>query len=115
MGRSALSVPWVHVPFVSLHGDRANISFECVVFAIFAVGILAVRRGSLGRLLIATRDSSAASATLGANLTLIRLSLFAGASAIAGIGGALWGSVERSVTSLNFEYQLGLSIVLIIY
>ena len=115
MGGSDLRVPRVHLPFVSLHGDRANLYFECVVFALFAVGILAVRRGSLGRLLIATRDSPAASATLGANLTLIRLSLFAGASAIAGVGGALWGSVERTVTSLNFEYQLGLSIVLIVY
>jgi branched-chain amino acid transport system permease protein len=115
MGGSDLPVPRVHLPLVSLHGDRANLIFECVLFAVFAVGILAVRRGSLGRLLIATRDSSAASATLGANLTVIRLSLFAGASAIAGIGGALWGGVEHTVNSLNFEYQLGLSIVLIVY
>jgi branched-chain amino acid transport system permease protein len=64
---------------------------------------------------MATRDSSAACATLGANLTLIKLVLFAASSAIAGVGGALWGGVEREVTSLNFEYQAGLSLVLIAY
>ncbi|MGI8491391.1 MAG: branched-chain amino acid ABC transporter permease, partial [Acidimicrobiales bacterium] len=115
MGGKDLRVPRIHLPFVSLRGDRADVFFECVVFALLAVGILAIRRGSLGRLLVATRDSSAACATLGANLTLIRLALFAAASGVAGIGGALWGGVERSVTSLNFEYQLGLSLVLIVY
>jgi branched-chain amino acid transport system permease protein len=115
MGDVDLPVPRVHMPFVSLGGSKATLYFECVVFALFAVGILAVRRGSIGRLLIATRDSSAACATLGANLNLIKLLLFAGAAAIAGVGGALWGGVERQVTYLNFEYQLGLSLVLIVY
>jgi branched-chain amino acid transport system permease protein len=115
MGSTDFSVPRVNLPGLSLTGAKANLFFECVVFALFAVGILAVRRGSVGRLLMATRDSSAASATLGANLTLIKLLLFAGSSAIAGVGGALWGGVEREVTSLNFEYQLGLSLVLIVY
>jgi branched-chain amino acid transport system permease protein len=109
------AVPRVHLPGVSLAGSKAELFFECVVFAIFAVGILAIRRGSMGRLLMATRDSSAACATLGANLTLVKLLLFAASTAIAGVGGALWGGVEREVTSLDFEYQLGLSLVLIVY
>lgn len=69
----------------------------------------------MGRLLMATRDSSAACATLGSNLTLVKLLLFAASSAIAGVGGALWGGVEGRVTSLNFQYELGLSLVLIVY
>jgi len=109
------AVPRVHLPLISLTGAKAELFFECVVFAVFAVGILAIRRGSMGRLLMATRDSSAASATLGANLTLTKLLLFAASTAIAGVGGALWGGVEREVTSLDFEYQLGLSLVLIVY
>jgi branched-chain amino acid transport system permease protein len=115
MGATDRHVPRVSVPFVSLSGAKAALFFECIVFALFAVGILAIRRGSMGRLLMATRDSSAACATLGANLTLIKLLLFAASSAIAGVGGALWGGVEREVTSLNFEYQLGLSLLLIVY
>lgn len=115
MGATDRVVPRVSLPFVSLRAGRSELYFECVVFALFAVGVLAIRRGSMGRLLMATRDSSAACATLGANLTLIKLLLFAASSAIAGVGGALWGGVEGSVTSLNFQYQLGLSLVLIVY
>lgn len=115
MGSTDRRVPRVHLGFVSLAGAKSELFFECVVFALFAVGLLAVRRGSIGRLLMATRDSSAACATLGSNLTLVKLLLFAGSAAIAGVGGALWGGVEREVTSLNFEYQLGLSLVLIVY
>ncbi len=115
MGSTDRVVPRVSLPFVSLGAGRSELFFECVVFALFAVGVLAIRRGSMGRLLMATRDSSAACATLGANLTLIKLLLFAASSAIAGVGGALWGGVEGSVTSLNFQYELGLSLVLIVY
>lgn len=115
MGATDRHVPRVHLPGISLAGAKSELFFECVVFALFAVGILAVRRGSMGRLLMATRDSSAACATLGANLTLTKLLLFASSSAIAGVGGALWGGVEREVTSLNFQYQLGLSLVLLVY
>jgi branched-chain amino acid transport system permease protein len=115
MGSVDVSVPRVHLPWVSLAGAKAELFFECVVFAVFAVALLAVRRGSIGRLLAATRDSSAAAATLGANLNLTKLVLFAAASAVAGVGGALWGGVERQVSALNFQYQFGLSLLLIVY
>jgi branched-chain amino acid transport system permease protein len=115
MGSTDRHVPRVHLGFVSLAGAKSELFFECVVFSLFAIGLLAVRRGSIGRLLMATRDSSAACATLGSNLTLVKLLLYASSAAIAGVGGALWGGVEREVTSLNFEYQLGLSLVLIVY
>jgi branched-chain amino acid transport system permease protein len=115
MGGSDRAVPRVSLPGVSLHSSRAELFFECVVFALFAVALLAIRRGSMGRLLMATRDSSAACATLGGNLNLTKLLLFAAAAGIAGVGGALWGGVEGQVNSQNFLYQLGLSLVLIVY
>jgi branched-chain amino acid transport system permease protein len=108
-------VPRVHLPGIHLNSNKSELFFECVVFAILAVVLLAVRRGNMGRLLMATRDSSAAYATLGGNLNLTKLLLFAGASGIAGIGGALWGGVEGSVTSTSFEYEAGLSVVLLVY
>ena len=106
MGSVDVHVPRVHLPGISLAGAKAELYFECVVFALFAIGILAVRRGSMGRLLTATRDSSAASATLGANLNLIKLLVFAASSAVAGVGGALWGGAEREVSALNFQYHV---------
>jgi branched-chain amino acid transport system permease protein len=115
MGGIDLVVPKVHLPFVSLSGERANLVFEVVLFALLAIGLLAVRRGRYGRLLLATRDSDTACATLGANLTLVRLLLFASSAGVAAVGGALFGGVERTVTALNFEYQLGLSVVLTMF
>lgn len=115
MGSTDFRVPRVSLPLVSLKSNKAELFFECVVFALLAVGVLAIRRSSMGRLLMATRDSSTACATLGANLTLSKLLLFAGSSAIAGMGGALWGGVEHYVTSTNFIWEAGLQIVLIVY
>ncbi|HMC38013.1 MAG TPA: ABC transporter permease [Acidimicrobiales bacterium] len=115
MGANDRRVPRVHLPGLSLAGAKSELFFECVMFAVFAVAILAVRRGSIGRLLIATRDSQAACATLGANLNLTKLLLFASSASIAGIGGALWGGVEREVNSNNFLFQLSLSLVLLVY
>lgn len=115
MGSTDDPVPRVHLPGLRLRGNKSELVFECVIFAVLAVGVLAVRRGSMGRLLLATRDSSAACATLGGNLNLTKLLVFSAAAGIAGIGGALWGGVEGSVTSTDFEYELGLSIVLLVY
>ena len=115
MGAHDRHVPRVHLPGISLAGAKSELFFECVMFALFAVAILAVRRGSLGRLLIASRDSQAACATLGANLTLTKLLLFAASAAIAGVGGALWGGIETEVNSNNFLFQFSLSLVLLVY
>jgi branched-chain amino acid transport system permease protein len=108
-------VPRVHLPGLSLAGAKTELFFECVMFAIFAIAVLAVRRSSIGRYLIATRDSQAACATLGANLNLTKLLLFASSAGIAGVGGALWGGVETSVNADNFVFQLSLSVVLLVY
>ncbi|HWE55869.1 MAG TPA: ABC transporter permease [Acidimicrobiales bacterium] len=116
MGGGVLDrVPRVHLPGLKLGTNKSELVFECVVFALLAIAVLAVRRGSLGRLLMATRDSSAATATLGGNLNLTKLLLFAGSSAIAGVGGALWGGVEGTVNDTNFEFQFGLTVVLLVY
>jgi branched-chain amino acid transport system permease protein len=115
MGATDRHVPRVHIPGISLASSKSELFFECVMFALFAVVTLAVRRGSMGRLLIATRDSQAACATLGANLTLTKLVLFASSAGIAGVGGALWGGVETEVNSNNFLFQLSLSLVLLVY
>jgi branched-chain amino acid transport system permease protein len=115
MGSTDDPVPRVHLPGIRLSGGKSELVFECVVFALLALGLVTIRRGSIGRLLLATRDSSAACATLGGNLNLTKLAVFAAAAGIAGVGGALWGGVEGSVTSTSFEYQLGLSLVLLVY
>ncbi|QXC62930.1 ABC transporter permease [Aquihabitans sp. G128] len=71
--------------------DRANLVLMAVVFVLLALMITALRRGTMGRRLQAMKDSPAACATLGLDLTTLKLQVFALSAAIAGLGGALLG------------------------
>ncbi|MCB0994015.1 MAG: ABC transporter permease [Acidimicrobiales bacterium] len=98
-----LNVPrpdWFGVDFK----DNGNwILFLSIVFAVLGIGLVALRRSSYGRRLSAMKDSPAACATLGMNLTRLKLSVFALACAIAGFGGALLAADRPSVTEENFS------------
>jgi branched-chain amino acid transport system permease protein len=115
MGRSDLVIPRVHLPGLALHNDRTNLVFLVIVFALVSAGVLAIRRGRYGRMLLATKDSQAACATMGFNVRLAKIALFSVATAIATFGGALYGSTQHTVTSDNFQYISSLFIVLIVY
>jgi branched-chain amino acid transport system permease protein len=84
-----------------------------VAYAIVAVLLLAMRRGPFGRRLAAMRDSPAACATLGLNLTSTKLEVFALSAAIGGLGGALLGGQQVSVAADFFSMAAGLTIVLL--
>lgn len=78
--------------------DQGNMAIlVAVVFALVGIGLVALRRSSYGRQLAAMRDSPAACATLGLNLTRLKLSVFTLSAAIAGFGGALLASQLRNV------------------
>jgi len=88
---------------VSFSQDAAMLFFVTVLFALLGVGLVALRRGPYGRRLIAMRDSPAASATLGMNLLVTKLSVFVLAAAIAGFAGALNGAYLGSAASHDFD------------
>ena len=115
MGNGDLTIQRLHLPGLDLHDERTNLVFLVVVFALLSLGLLAIGRGPVGRILVATRDSEMACATLGLNLRVTKVLLFAAASAIATFGGALYGSTQQVVTSNNFQYVSSLFIVLIVY
>lgn len=115
MGRSDLVIPRLHLPGLALHSDRTNLIVMAVIFALLSIGVLAIRRGRFGRILLATKDSQAACATLGLNLRVTKVALFAVSTSIATLGGALYGSTQHLVTSDNFNYVYSLFIVLIVY
>ncbi len=115
IGGGDVTIPRVHLPGLSLANDRVNLVFLAVVFSLLSAGVLAVRRSRFGRILVATKDSETACATLGLNLRLSKVLLFALAGAIATFGGALYGSTQQIVTNTDFEYVSSLFIVLIVY
>jgi branched-chain amino acid transport system permease protein len=81
-----------------------------VSFAIVSLLVMAIRRGRLGRRLLAMKDSEAACATLGLNLLGTKLTVFAISAAIAGFGGALYATQLTSITPNNFELVSSLQI-----
>ena len=112
---NTITIHRLRIPFISLQGPRANLIFMAVVFSLLAFGVGAIRRSSFGRLLAATKDSPAASATIGMNLNLTKIGVTALATALATFAGALFGSTQGQVTATDFYFYLGLFIVLTVY
>jgi len=88
---------------VSFKGDVAYFVLITTVFAVAGVGVLALRRGRFGRKLVAMRDSPAACATLGIDLTFTKLAVFALSASMAGVAGVFFGGVRGQVGPADFE------------
>src|SRR5690606_4942556 len=72
-----------------------------------------LRRGPFGRRLLAMKDSPAACATLGMNLTVTKLQVFVVSAALAGLGGALLAGLQGTATPSDYEVLRGLPILLL--
>src|SRR4051794_296569 len=83
-----------------------------VFFVLIAFLVIAVRRGRLGRILIAMRDSQAACGTLGLDLRWMRVGLFAGSAGIAGLAGALFAGLRGTTVAADFQFFSSLLLLL---
>jgi branched-chain amino acid transport system permease protein len=86
------------------------------VMAVFLVltawTVLLIRRGVMGRMLIAMRDSPAACGTLGLDQRWFRVGLFAVSAGIAGLAGALFAGLRQTVGAGDFIYFNSLLLLL---
>lgn len=110
----SLPVPRPSIFGWHFHGQRSFVIFLAVVFAVVAVGLLALRRGPFGRVLAAMKDSEAACATLGLNLTLTKLVVFVLSAGLAGFAGALYGGMESVAGAEQFNTFESLPILLLL-
>jgi len=93
--------------------DVVYVSFMLVVFLVLGIGILGVRRGPVGRLLIALRDSPQACGTLGLNQRWFRVALFSVSAGIAGLAGALMAGLQEIAAPGSFATIASLPTVLV--
>jgi branched-chain amino acid transport system permease protein len=108
----------LHAKRLSLFGwDLSSTSryvvLLAVVFSLVGIGLLALRRGPIGRLLVALRDSPAACATLGLNQRWFRVAVFSLSAAIAGLAGALLAGLLSTVDATPFATLQSLPLLLI--
>lgn len=94
----------------TLDDPGAQIVVTAVIFALVALLVVAIRRGRLGRRLIAMKDSEAACATLGLNLLGTKLTVFALSAGIAGLGGAMYAMQLTTIQPSNFDLVSSLQI-----
>ena len=102
--------PFLGIP---LNSEPAFTLAVTLGFIALAFVVLALRRGRFGRLVLATRDSPAACGTLGLNITATRVLLFAIASSLAGMAGALYAGMYVDVGADKFQMFRSLPLLLL--
>ncbi|MBV8297634.1 MAG: ABC transporter permease [Acidimicrobiia bacterium] len=99
---------------VGLDSQRAYFLEAAIIFAAFAVVVLALKRGEFGRRLAAVNDSEMASASLGMSVAGTKVVAFALAAGIAGVGGAFYGGWQHVVSPNDFAMLQSLIALLVI-
>ena len=95
-----------------LRSEHAMTFATAVAFVVMGWAVLAIRRGKYGRILLATRDSSAACATLGYSTTRVRVAVFGVSAGLAGVAGIFYSGVHAQVGTDDFSFFRSLPILL---
>ena len=85
-----------------IHGERYAV-FAFVALVISALGVAALRRSALGRMLLAVRDNERAAAANGINVVVGKVFGFAAGGAIAGLGGVILAFQQTAVTFTGYD------------
>jgi branched-chain amino acid transport system permease protein len=88
---------------ISLDGDRAFYWFSLACLGACLLVVDRIRRGRIGRVLAAMRDSETGARSVGLDLRRYKLAVFSLSAAIAGFGGALVAQQQRSFVPLQFD------------
>jgi branched-chain amino acid transport system permease protein len=84
-----------------------------VFMVLMAFFLLFIRRGVLGRVLIAMRDSPAACGTLGLDMRWFRVGLFGLSAGMAGLAGALFAGLRGTIGANDFQFFQSLPLLLL--
>jgi len=103
----------VDLPLVDTTDRSTLLVVLAIVFALAYLLVVAVRRSAFGQQLLAMKDSPAACATLGINLTRLKLTVFALSASMAGVGGALYGGTLGSMGYDRFSFFESLPLLLL--
>ncbi|TWG95119.1 branched-chain amino acid transport system permease protein [Nocardioides sp. J9] len=98
---------------VQIGSDTSYVWFMVLAFVVMGLFLLWLRRGPLGRILIASRDSPSGCGTLGLDLRWFRVGLFSLSAGMAGVAGALFAGLRGTVGAADFLYFQSLLVLLL--
>ncbi len=113
-GDSGISLPRPTLGPINFSSDRSFFLLIIVVLAICIAIVEAIRRGTTGRQLAALRGSELAAASIGINPARTKIGVFALSAGLAGVGGALYGSLDSSVSASDFNTLVSLVFVVVV-
>ena len=108
-----LATERVSVLGVRIGSDTSYVWFMVLCFVLMGLFLLWLRRGALGRLLIAMRDSPSGCGTLGLDLRWFRVGLFSLSAGMAGLAGGLFAGLRGTVGAADFLYFQSLLVLLL--
>jgi branched-subunit amino acid ABC-type transport system permease component len=113
-GAAGLSVPRPTIGAVNFAGSGAFFWLALVVLVVAAGVVWLLQHGSVGGELGALRASEVGAASIGINVRRLRVIAFMLSAALAGIGGALYASLEQTVSPTDFNYEFSLVFVVVV-
>jgi branched-subunit amino acid ABC-type transport system permease component len=113
-GAAGLSVPRPTVGVVNFAGSGAFFWLALVVLVVAAGVVWLLQHGSIGGELGALRASEVGAESIGIDVRRLRVIAFMLSAALAGIGGALYASLEQTVSPTDFNYEFSLVFVVVV-
>ena len=98
---------------MSIDSTGAYVVVMVAFFVLMGWALLLLRRGALGRMLIAMRDSPAACGTLGLDMRWFRVGLFGASAGMAGLAGGLFAGLRGTVGAADFQFFNSLPLLLL--
>jgi len=113
---TGLDVPRPQIGSVNLATTSSKGFFvlALLVLVACAIGVKLVQRATVGRYLDALRASPIGAESVGINPSAAKVFVFALSAGLAGLGGALYASLQQSITPVDFNYQFSLIFVVVV-
>jgi len=113
-GAGGITLPRPSAGPVSFAAAKPFFLLSLVVLAVCAGIVKLVGDGTMGRYLSAVRGSELAANSVGIDVYRLRVLVFALSAALAGVGGALFGSLEGSLSATDFNYQISAVLLVVV-
>jgi branched-chain amino acid transport system permease protein len=114
-GVTGLNIPRPQIGPLNLNNDRYMLILCLISLAMSVLLIIRIRDGQTGKTLRAMASSEIGARSIGVNTAWVKFLVFSFSGFIAALGGGIYGSVERSVSSSDFVYDFSLVFFVIVF